>query len=103
MKVTTSTTGESQEDKIQAILQSLRTQIDRYNLVDEDARSKGDLLRSERIEQLMLEERRLSEANQTIRKQLKHYEKMYEKALKKKVKALKMHLEDGQQKLEVMK
>ncbi|XP_017882039.1 uncharacterized protein LOC108626099 [Ceratina calcarata] len=69
----------------------------------EDARSKGDLPRSERIEQLMLEERRLSEANEKIRKQLKHYEKRYEKALKKKVKAMKMHLEDGQQKLEVIK
>lgn len=105
MSVTTdtSTPGENEENEIQTFLQILRKQIDRYDLADEEAKSKMDLPRSKRIEKLMMEEKRLSEANEKIMKQLKHYEKRYEKALKKKVKVMKMHLEDGQQKLEVIK
>ncbi|XP_076752037.1 uncharacterized protein LOC143424095 [Xylocopa sonorina] len=93
----------SNEDKIQAVLDVLKEQIDRYDLVNKELKVKSSLTRSQRIRKLTMEEKQLSVQFSQIKKEIKHYEKKYEKVLKKKVKLMRVQVKEGQNKLEQLK
>lgn len=91
------------EDGIQTILEILKKQIDQYDTTKKNPKSKAELTRGQRIQKLMMEEKHLTVQFEQIKKELKRYERKYEKGLKKKVKLMKMQISENKQKLEVTK
>ncbi|CAL7940096.1 unnamed protein product [Xylocopa violacea] len=103
MDIVTSTKRNSNEDSIQAVLDVLKKQIDQYDLVNKKSKLRSALTRSQRIQKLMMEEKQLSLQFSQIRKEIKHYERKYEKVLKKKVKLMRIQIKEDQNKLEQIK
>ena len=91
------------EGQIQTILEMLKEQIDQYDTRKKDLKSKVESRRHQRIQKLIMEEKHLSVQFEQIKKELKRYERKYEKSLKKKVKLMKMQIAENKQKLEVTK
>ncbi|OAD58078.1 hypothetical protein WN48_00878 [Eufriesea mexicana] len=91
------------EDKIRSVFEMLKKQIDQYDIANEDIKSKEELTRSERIQKLVMQEKHLSTEFAQIRKEIKRYERKYEKVLKKKVKLMKMQIKEDQDKLKIIK
>ncbi|KAF3429374.1 hypothetical protein E2986_03190 [Frieseomelitta varia] len=103
MDVVSNQKDNNDEGGIQTILEMLKKQIDRYDTTKENPKSKAELTRVQRIQKLMMEEKHLTTQFEQIKKELKRYERKYEKGLKKKVKFMKMQIAENKQKLEVTK
>ncbi|KOX71783.1 hypothetical protein WN51_02353 [Melipona quadrifasciata] len=91
------------EGGIQRILEMLKKQIDQYDTMKKNPKSKVELTRDQRIQKLMMEEKHLTAQFEQIKKELKRYERKYEKRLKKKVKLMKMQIAENKQMLEITK
>lgn len=103
MDVVKNTKEDSNEDKIWAVLEILKKRVDQYELEKEDTQSEVELTRNKRIQKLVMEERHLSAQFEKIRKEIKRYERKYEKVLKKKVKIMKSLIKEDQDKLDGIK
>lgn len=102
MDIIASVKNNNNEDKIQMIFEMLKQQINEYDIISKNKISRTEL-RKQKIQKLVTEEKHLSTEFQKIKKELKCYEKKYEKALKKKVKLLKIQIEEDRRKLEATK
>ena len=89
-------------EDIQITLNVLKNHINEYE-VKKFMISKEDVTRSQRIEELVTEEKRLSQQFRQIRKQIRRYERRYEKILKKKVKLMSMQIKDDLYRLNTLK
>ncbi|XP_029044847.2 rho GTPase-activating protein gacN-like [Osmia bicornis bicornis] len=89
-------------EDIQITLNVLKNHINEYE-VKRRMISKEDVTRSQRIEELVTEEKRLSQQFRQIRKQIRRYERRYEKILKKKVKLMSMQIKDDMYRLNTLK
>ncbi|KAK9294281.1 hypothetical protein QLX08_011037 [Tetragonisca angustula] len=103
MDVVSNQKDNNDEDGIQTILEMLKKQIDQYDTTKNNPKSKAELTRVQRIQKLMMEEKHLTAQFEQIKKELKRYERKYEKGLKKKVKLMKMQIAENKQKLEATK
>ncbi|XP_068976518.1 uncharacterized protein PF3D7_1120000-like [Bombus flavifrons] len=103
MNVVSSVESNNKDDKIETILNMLRNQVDQCSTVKEDKSSEPKLTTDQRIQQLVMEEKQLSTQFQKVRKELRHYEKKYEKMLKKRVRHMKIQIKEDLKKLKEIK
>ncbi|XP_050474401.1 mRNA export factor GLE1-like [Bombus huntii] len=103
MNVVNSVESNNKDDKIETILNMLRNQVDQYNTVKEDNPSEPKLTTDQRIQQLVMEEKQLSTQFQKVRKELRFYERKYEKMLKKRVRHIKIQIKEDLKKLKEIK
>ncbi|XP_073967819.1 uncharacterized protein isoform X2 [Bombus fervidus] len=103
MNIVSSVENNSKDDKIETILNMLRNQVDQCSTVKEDKPTEPELTTDQRIQQLVMEEKQLSTQFQKVRKELRHYEKKYEKMLRKKVRRMKIQIKEDCKKLKETK
>nr|XP_034187734.1 rho GTPase-activating protein gacN-like [Osmia lignaria] len=89
-------------EDIQITLNVLKNHINEYE-VKKCMISKEDVTRSQRIEELVTKEKRLSQQFHQIRREIRRYERRYEKILKKKVKLMSMQIKDDLYRLNTLK
>lgn len=89
-------------EDIQITLNVLKNHINKYE-VQKCSTSKQDVTRSRRIEDLIMEEKRLSQQFYQIKKEIRRYERRYEKILKKKVKLMSTQIKDDLYRLNTLK
>lgn len=90
-------------ENIRITLNVLKKHINQYDLRDKYINSKTDATRSRRIEELIMEEKHLSQQFHQIRKEIKRYERKYEKILKRKVKLMAVKIKDDLYRLNTLK
>lgn len=90
-------------ENIRITLNVLKKHINQYDLRDKYINSKTDATRSRRIEELIMEEKHLSQQFHQIRKEIKRYERKYEKILKRKVKLMAIKIKDDLCRLNTLK
>ena len=103
MNIVSSVENNNKDDKIETILNMLRNQADQCSTVEEDKPLEPELTMDQRIQQLVMEEKQLSTKFQKVRKELRHYEKKYERTLRKKVKRMKVQIKEDCRKLKEIK
>ncbi|XP_050586771.1 myb-like protein X, partial [Bombus affinis] len=103
MNIVSSVESNNKDDKIETILNMLRNQVDQCSTVEENKTSEPELTTDQRIQQLVMEEKQLSTQFQKVRKELRYYERKYEKMLKKKVRHMKIQIKEDLKKLKEIK
>ncbi|XP_012144165.1 uncharacterized protein LOC105662915 [Megachile rotundata] len=103
MVILANSQDENSGENIRITLNVLKKHINQYNLRDKYINSKSDLTRSRRIEELIMEEKHLSQQFHQIRKEIKRYERKYEKILKRKVKLMAVKIKDDLYRLNTLK
>lgn len=94
---------ENSGENIRITLNVLKKRINQYDLRDKYISSKSDATRSRRIEELIMEEKHLSQQFHQIRKEIKRYERKYERILKRKVKLMAIKIKDDLYRLNTLK
>ncbi|XP_043251545.1 uncharacterized protein LOC122396879 [Colletes gigas] len=89
--------------RIQRSLEKLKKQLQKYALTQNTETTKEELIRNQKIEQLAMKAKLLLKQYEKIQDEIKYYENMYEKVLKKRVNLLQKKITRDKLRLSTMK